>query len=63
MSRLPDMTREDRALRRERIIAAYIAVKRGGSRAVAERFGLSDCYVRQIVRDAGVARRPGAPSL
>lgn len=63
MSRLPTLTREDRAQRRERIIAAYIAMKRGGSRAVAEAFGVNDRYVRQIVKDAGVARRPGQPSL
>jgi hypothetical protein len=62
MSRYPALSREDRAARRERIIAAYVAMKRGGSRAVAEAVGVSDCYVRQLVKEAGVSRRPGAPT-
>ena len=61
MSRVPQLTRNDRAARRERVIAAYIATRHGGSRRVATMFGLSSRYVRQIVKDAGVARRPGRP--
>lgn len=60
MARLPDMTRGDREYRRERMIAAY---QRGASsRAVACQFGMSCGYVREIMRNGGVARRPGAPT-
>lgn len=59
MSRLPTLTRGDRKYRREKIVAAYL---RGGcSRTVASLFGLSDGHVRWILREAGVARRPGRP--
>ena len=54
------MTFGDRAMRRDRLIDAYI---RGAtSREVASKFGMSDGYVREIMRDAGVARSPGRPS-
>jgi transposase len=53
------LTFGDRAYRRERMIAAY---RRGmSSRAVANAFSMSDSYVRAVMRDAGVARRPGRP--
>lgn len=53
------LTFGDRAYRREKMIAAY---RRGySSRAVAEQFGMTDSYVRQVMRDAGVVRRPGRP--
>jgi hypothetical protein len=55
------LTHNDRAYRRERIIAAYIATERGGSRLVAERFGVSGSHVRHIVREAGVSKPMGRP--
>ena len=56
----PQMTRGDRAYRRERMIAAYLAGK-GSSRTLAALFGMSDGRVRQVLREAGVARKPGRP--
>lgn len=59
MATLPQLTRGDRAYRREKIIAAYL---RGGcSRKIAEMFSMSDGRVREIVREAGVARPVGRP--
>lgn len=59
MSTLPQLTRGDRAYRHEKIVAAYL---RGQcSRTVAALFGMSDGHVRAILREAGVARRPGNP--
>lgn len=53
------LTHNDRRYRREKIVAAYL---RGGcSRSVAAMFRLSDGHVRWILREAGVARRPGRP--
>ncbi len=60
MYRAPQLTRTDRAYRREKIIAAY---KRGGcSRTIAALFGMSDGRVREIVRNAGFARKVGRPA-
>lgn len=61
MSKPPMMTRGDREIRRERIVLAY----RQGERAedIAARFGLTSRYVRQCVKDAGFAKRPGAPAI
>lgn len=56
--RYPEMTFGDRAYRREKMVAAY---REGhSSRHVAHLFGVSDSYVRSIMRDEGIARRPGA---
>lgn len=57
MSRYPALTFNDRRARHDRLVAAYLTGL--SSRAVAERFGLSDGWVRSVLRDAGVARRPG----
>lgn len=60
MASLPQLTRGDRAHRREKIIAAYL---RGEcSRKIAEMFSMSDGRIREIVREAGVARRRGNPN-
>lgn len=57
MSRLPTLTRADRAYRHEKIVAAY---QRGGcSRSVASMFGMSDSHVRAVLRLYGVARPVG----
>ena len=38
------------------------ASKRGfGSRPVAQMYGVTDSYVRAVLREAGVARKPGRP--
>jgi len=59
MSHQPALTRGDRAYRREKIVAAY---QRGQcSRSLAAIFGITDSHVRSVVREAGVARRPGRP--
>lgn len=55
----PMMTRNDRAYRREKAVKAYVSGL--SSRAVAERFGLDDRYVREIVCEQGVSRAPGRP--
>ena len=49
------MSRCDRAWRRERIVAAY----RDGNcpTTLAERFALSREHVRRVLRDSGIARR------
>lgn len=60
MASYPLLTRNDRAYRRERIVAFYQR-EPVGSRAVADHFGLSDGYVRAVVREAGVARKRGRP--
>lgn len=58
-TRYPQLTFGDRALRQERMIEAY----RDGlsSRQVARMFGMSDSYVRDLARQAGIARPVGAP--
>lgn len=58
-TRYPTLTFGDRALRQDRMIEAY----RDGlsSRQVAKRFGMSDSYVRDLARQAGIARPVGAP--
>ena len=60
MSRVPNLTWSDRRYRHEKVVNAY----RGGlsSRAVAEMFGMNDSWVRNIIRQAGAARRPGRPT-
>lgn len=51
------LTRTDRAMRREKIVAAY---ERGGcSRTVAVQFGVSDSLVRRAIKSAGVSRKCG----
>lgn len=56
----PQLTRGDRAYRREKIVAAY---RRGDcSRTVAALFGVTDGFVRQCAREAGVSRRAGRPA-
>lgn len=55
------LTYTDRAYRAEKVVRLYRAGL--SSRAVAAEIGLSGGYVRQVVRAAGVARRPGRPAL
>lgn len=59
MSRTPILTRNDRAHRHQRIVAAYSNGR--CSRTVAALFGLSDSHVRSVLRLYGVQRRPGRP--
>ena len=59
MSRNPEMTRGDRARRRQAVIAAINAGET--VKTVAARFGMSPCWVRQIAKANGVARKPGRP--
>lgn len=51
------LTHNDRAVRHQRLVAAYKAGE--SSRSVASRFGLSDSHVRYIVRLYGAARPRG----
>lgn len=62
MSRYPQMTRQDRQQRRERVLAAYVAGE--SPRQIAARFGVSQRYVNQIAQAAGVTMRPfGRPAV
>lgn len=55
----PQLTRCDRQMRRERIVSARL--KGESIYDLAEQFGVSRRYVRQIVSDAGHARPAGRP--
>lgn len=60
MSRYPAMTRADRASRAWQIEREY---ERGASsRKLAKMFGMSDGRVRQIIKQAGIARPVGRPA-
>lgn len=59
--RCPKMTFGDR---RRRMLEMRRDYKRGlSSRAVAEKYGMSDSYVREIMRANGISRAPGRPSV
>lgn len=49
----------DRQYRREKMAKAYLAG--ATSRQVADAFGLSDSYVREVMRASGIARPVGRP--
>lgn len=60
MSWNPNLTRNDRAHRRERFIEH---AKRGGRlQAIAALHGISYPYARRILREAGCARPRGRPA-
>lgn len=59
MSRVPELTRVDRAERHRRMVAAYVA---GASTYdLADRFGMNRSHVSAVMRLYGVVRRPGRP--
>jgi Mor family transcriptional regulator len=54
MPRARFLTHNDRAYRRQKVVDAY---NRGAPvRDLAERYGLSRWYVREVLRNAGVSR-------
>lgn len=61
MSHQPELTHVDRMQRRKRILADWRAGMK--ATAIAEKYGLTVRYIRQVAADAGEELKPGRPRL